>query len=421
MSTALSLLLLVVSSSPHQDLPTVRGVDLNKVPVVADKLKLDDLYVDATDGSGKRARREDVFQMPLFPRQEDSAFLRYRAGADRFYIDYRSDRRNPATEQTFGPIPGNPFAVLGLEQAMMDKAKKDYAPDVYQQIGLMLRTREDGLTRRAFRLLYRLTELDVEGYVLESHTKAIGRIVTKYEKTLQQHVRENQWVRFQEKLVAAEKRLLELIAVIPDEKYTRVAAAEPEVPPHLDDKTWGPTVKGLRMGVVPVKAEANAQYGQTIPLLLVIENNSSAPIRFSVSDVAQTAEATVRLTNREQVKTAGRTWFSGMSPIRRFHLEPNERVVISQVGICAVERQQDARGQFGVTTVVHAPKFRNQVFLAKYALRIGQNIAWGRGPDGVMRRTSPARDEFVGALSTEFTAVAFSKPDDKTEKSEDKP
>ncbi|MFK7819774.1 MAG: hypothetical protein AB8G99_13725 [Planctomycetaceae bacterium] len=407
---AIATMLLVVPFD--SDLPTIRGIDLNRVPVTHQS-KVPEFFEPSPDSRGRKKWRKTVFKMPLLPRQDDSAFLYFPAGTERFYINYRSNRRDPKTEKLFGPIEGHPFKVLKLEADMIKRIKDGNAYDVPNRLSLMLRTGDPSLARRAFLVLFRMTELDVEGHTLENNHNEVTRIVTKYRDHLNKHTKPEQFARFESKLARVAQRIESLIAEIPDSEYQRAKDVKPPLPKTIADAVWGEVVDGLRMAAVPVEL-ATTEVEQVVYIYLVIENAGQKPIRLATHDVVQNVQTHVRLPNKKPAPVNG-VFYSGVSPIVRFHLGPGERVVIGKVGLTAAEDRTRLKTQYGVSPVVHKFDGDELKLTANYTLLVGYGSAWSRGGDGIMRRTLPAKGEYKGKLVTADVEVMFrKKADEKT-------
>ena len=186
--------------------PVVRGVQLRQI--VENPQANDDLYQANQDGKRVRRGREQVFQMQLIARdQPDSAWLRYPPQSGRFYIDYRPNRKDSRSGKLYGPIEGDPFELMNLDQEMLEKARSDKPKsDLYYRMKLMLRTNDPGLSRRAFRLMYRMLDKDVDGYLLEQNLKQVLPMRKEFEETLAAHIRGPLMEGFAQRLEAAEEK-----------------------------------------------------------------------------------------------------------------------------------------------------------------------------------------------------------------------
>ena len=404
MSALLLTLAFCGVADSEDDLPTIRGIDLNQHPIV-DENKVAEFFETTSDASGTQRRvwRKTVFKMPLISGREQSAWLYYPAGTEHFYIRYRSSGNGAKTTRLFGPIDGEPFAMLKLEPEMIEKIKSGEGHDVPYRLKLMLKTEDQSLVRRAFRVLYRMTERNIEGYELEDNVKQVQRISTDYRKQLESHIRAEQLKRLDEKLAVAQAKIDSLVKEFPTEDYKRAKNVEPVVPATIDKSWWGEPVDGLRMALVPHES-ASSDYGKAIWVLVIVENTVKTPIKLSVSDVTQSVQLQALLPNKKSVRPNS-VWHSGIAPIERFLIPPGERMVLGKFGLTAAEDR--AAAEFGVSVVTEKPIDGKLPLDLTCTLPIGYGSAWSRDADNIMRRVSPAKGEYVGLLTTGKLKLTF--------------
>ena len=406
----MSLLFVACLTAVFDDeLPTIRGVDLNQFPTVEEKSVAEFFEMVPTgQGKQKRAWRKSVLKLPVTIEKPQSAWIYFPTGSEHFYLRYRSNSRDPKTEQLFGPIEGDPFNKLKLEAELIEKLKSGDAHNIDYFLKRMLRTEDKSLARRAFRILYRMTERNVEGYGLEENIGNVNRISSEFRKTLEKHCRPEQLKKFDEKIVSAQKKIDSLVKEFPDSEYTLAKDVEPVVPDEIPATAWGKSISGLRMAIVP-KQDSDTNFGTANWLLLVVENTDKKPIRLSVSDVTQSAQLQVTLPNKKPTRPQS-TWFSGIAPIKRYLIHPGEKMVLGKLGLTArVDRAAGGGNEFGVSIVTHKPTGGVLELAVTCKLLVGYGSAWSRDPDNIMRRVSPAKGEFKGILETGSLNLSFTQ------------
>lgn len=373
--------------------PIVRGLDLSSVPWTKSATELPDLYERDPDRPGKRRlRKNDIFPMPLLKSDAPSAWLKYPTSRGRFYVEYRDDRSKPETERVFGPIEGDPFEIFKLEEHISERLQSSgYAYDELYRIRLMLRTRHVKLVDRAFRLMNTALTGKAPLRVRVSHMDSIERNLTTYADVFAELELQSQVTKLKRSIIATKGELDRRTVRIPDEKYSRPEDLQSGELKPIPPRYWGKRVAGLRAAAVP--ATKSGKMGQQIELELVVRNFSDHEIRFSVADVQQSANAAAKGADGKKLQTR-KVYRTGFSPLQRFALKPGERIVLAKPSIRFAKDTGDTKPIFGCTSIVTRP----ETIKVQYSFSLGWNTSWSRGEDGVMRRVSPGRGEWVGSL-----------------------
>jgi len=388
--------------------PIVMGLDLSDAPSNRRARDLTDLYEQSPDQPGKWRSRRDIFPMPLTKDRTKSIWLKYPVALRRYYIQYRSDRSRPETERTYGPFDGDPFEQFKLEQMMTTRLQGSYSPDDIFRVKLMLRTDDETMARRAARLMLATLTAETSARKKRLYLHSLHEILDDYAATFEKHGMKQEVREVSRRLAALESEIEALTADIPDAQYSTADLIKEKLPEEIPPAAWGESHEGLRMAAVP--DPDSGKLGEVIPFKLIVGNASDGTIKFSALDLRQSSRADVRRTNGDQVET-NTTWFSGVSPIMRYLLKPGERIVVAEPSVMVVEKGEAKSCGPGCTRVVISgeKKLRNHVYVVRYSARLGGNESWSRGDDGIMRRVSPAKGEWVGTLTSGPMAIAASR------------
>ena len=328
----------------------------------------------------------------------EKAWLEFPVFRGRFYVVYRPDRDKPQAERTYGPFQGDPFERLKLEDAMTQRLQKGpYAADDVYRIRLMLRTKDAGLARRAVRLMEATLKADVPLYQKENYLHPLGEILQQHAAALMKHGLEQETARITDGLAALDAEIERLTAEIPAAQYDRTGPIA--VPEAIPPEAWGTPVNGLRVAAVP--ETTTARLGVATAFHLVVENVSDHDIKFSGSDLLQSAHAEVTGRNGQRIDTRT-TFYTGLSPIKRYWLEAGKRMVLASPSLAFVEKTQDAKDALGCTKALAPPG----AYTVRYTFGLGLGSSWTRGDGGVMRRISPAKGEWRGVLVSGAVEIA---------------
>ena len=146
-----------------------------------------------------------------------------------------------------------------------------------------------------------------------------------------------------------------------------------------------------------------AKLGEAIAFSLVVENTSDHDIKFSASDLLQSATAELIGPDDKPINVQ-RIWFSGFSPISRWWLKSKERVVIARPSFQFLAEG----GALGEHIAGQSHAFvKAGEYRLHYSVGLGQGAAWFRQDDGVMRRVMPAKGEWTGQLVSQFATIAI--------------
>lgn len=298
----------------------VRGVDFSKVKVHGhdeESLRqLPDLHVPDPKNPGALKSPKNVFPMPL----GEHTWLMFPAGSGRFYIEHRPDG-TPQSELIYGPIDGDPFEVLKLDDLFRERLKPGANEgDPRYRLTLMLHTGDPQLIRRAWRLVEpelapqstddekgppdgepaaRYSDRDEwRGNRLES-LERVREALRDEAETFRKPELSDVATQIRETVAAVEAVIDAINDSVPDESYQSATYLQPKIQAKLPDALWGKPVSGLRLGLVPTNsgpagadwntlpADAGlptliiARPGEPLHYLLMVENVSDQEIKFS--------------------------------------------------------------------------------------------------------------------------------------------
>lgn len=367
----------------------IHGVKFSEARVAKDLKDLPDLYEPDKDQPTRWAQRKEVFDMPL----ADNIWLKFPASKGRFYIQYRDDRNKPETERTYGPIEGDPFVKMQLEEKMLERLKKDYAPDDYYRMRLMVRTQEKGLIERALRLVIGSCEGDGEISMRESMLPALKEVLEQGAAGFKEYGLEQQVEVAKKRIAAIEAKIADLTVTLPDEEYQPGEAADSLVAKSIPAEAWTKPNQGLAIAVIPTATEV--AIGDSIGIQVIAKNMTEKPIKFGSHDLTQGVRPRLKDAAGKDVAVRS-SFFTGLSPIHRHILKPGEVLILVVPTVKFVSKGTAAEAGFGDSVAPVEPgKYQVQ-----FEFHLPGGGSWSRGTDGVMRKTLPAKGEWSGVLSS---------------------
>jgi hypothetical protein len=385
----------------------VMGLDLSNANFVRSEKDAPDIY----EKSGKQ--RTDVFIMSLEtiepataaaqprPPSGESIWLKYATSVNRFYIEYRSDRSKPETERIYGPFAGDPFERFRLEPVIAARLRAGYSPNDLLSIGRMLKTQNATLSKRAMRLSQAAIECR-DWAIVENVIREIRQRLDDNAATIDKLDLQAEKLALEQNISAAEAELEKLVVEIPEAQYPRPADSKNKLPAAIPQEAWGKAVDGLRAAAVP--KQNSMTLSTDLPLTLVVENTSDHDIKFSFSDVIQSARVEVQ-SSQNQPLQADTSWFSGWAAVERVLLKPGESVALARVSVKVVSQRPGGDiGAIGRSLVIddHRGAAASAAYQVRYTVPLATGSSWHRGEDGVMRRISPAKGEWKGTLTSGF-------------------
>lgn len=378
--------------------PTVLGVDLSKLPVARRPAELPDLYKPAEGQSGRWTSRDGIYTHRLSIAEPAEAWVKYVAARNRYYIEYRPDADKPETERTYGPVEGDPFRRLKLEEQLIEELTgEENASASISPVARMFRTNDIDMSARAIRMLTSLLEQAPSNMAKENYARQVEATLEKNEPLIRRQGLAMNATQLREQLEKVNKEVEALTVAFPAEDYTTAAGAEVKPPMTIPRRAWGETVRGLRMAILT--STATARRGESIEVSLVIENRSDHDIKFPIVAANQDPVAEVRTAKGEEVRTS-KVWYSGWPLTQRYLLKPDERVVVSMLTMTIVGKEGARGGGIGETKIVDEADSEARTFLVHYKAGLGTGSAWARSEDGVMRRITPAKGEWSGWLES---------------------
>jgi len=267
----------------------------------------------------------------------------------------------------------------------------------------MLKTQDATLSNRALRLAGAAIEC-TDSPIVENVIREIRQILKVNSATIDKLNLQAEKLTLEQHIAAAQAELEKLVAEIPDAQYASPADSKKELPAAIPQEAWGKAVDGLRAAAIP--KQNSVALGTDLPLTLVVENVSDHDIKFSCSDVIQSARVEV-LNSRNQPLPADTSWFSGWPVLEHMQLKPGESVALARVSIKVVSQRPGGDiGAIGRSLIVDANRdAAASEYRIRYNVPLATGSSWSRGEDGVMRRISPAKGEWNGTLTSEFVSV----------------
>src|SRR5262249_1118731 len=235
--------------------------------------------------------------MPL----AEHTWLKFPTRSGHFYIEHRPDG-TWQNEQLFGPIAGDPFERLKLEELLREQLRSPMtAGDPTYRLRLMFRTAAPGLVRRAWRLIEPKLgrqlpgrdeglweRIELLGVVREALRDEAAAFRAPELRELAEPMRTV--------MPDTEAAIDELNDSLPDSSYESVTYLQPKLALKIPDALWGKPLDGLRLALVPrewapgtdwnelpldakVPTSVSVQPGDELRYQIVVENVSHDEIK----------------------------------------------------------------------------------------------------------------------------------------------
>jgi beta-lactamase regulating signal transducer with metallopeptidase domain len=405
----------------------VRGLDLSKVAVRGYKeayRSTPDLYVPDPANPESWHYPKNVFQMPL----AEHTWLKYPAGSGHFYIEHRHDG-TPKSEQLYGPIDGDPFEILKLEELFRERLKPGAnAGDPHYRLRLMFRTGDPGLIRRAARLiepelargfsrneegLYRRLEL------LESVREALREEAVAFRRPELKAVA----AQLYERVAAAETVIDQLNDAVADAEYQSATYLQRKIAAKIPDTLWGKPIDGLRLALVPrewspeidwnelpldtpLPASVTVQPARELQYQLVVENVCDHEIKLCGYFTGEEIERTLEVLDRNGKPVEVQNLHTTIPHFRSYwRLKPSERQLLSMPAVHVLPAGLDVPNQ----GVGYFLKPTPGAYTLCCSMRFGHL-------DNMRHRHVPGKSEWIGQLTTgaqKVTVVGSDQPKDE--------
>jgi hypothetical protein len=395
----------------------LRGIDLSKTPVrrmVEAQDKTPDLYVRDPENPGFWTQAKNVFEMPL----AEHTWLKYPTGSGHFYIEHRPDG-TWQNEQLYGPIAGDPFELLKLDDFLREKLKSG---DATHRLRLMFRTGDPGLVRRAWRLIEPMLGRELPG----RDEGLFGRI--ELLNVVRDALRDDAAALRDPALRVVVARMRKTVSeteetidarndALPDSSYQEVTYRQHKLALKIPEALWGKPLDGLRLALVPREWEPNrdwnelprdtrlppsvvVQSGATLEYQLVVENVSDHEIKMcgypNGEEIARMLEVIDKNGKRVEIRSIHTT-------IPAFHsywrLKAGERELLSLPAVHFTPPGPQKRDQGLGYFVTAAP--------GDYTLRCG---VWFGDLDNTRHRHVPGKSEWIGQLTTGTQKITVAGP-----------
>jgi beta-lactamase regulating signal transducer with metallopeptidase domain len=392
--------------------PVVMGIDLSQEPWVLHPKGAPDLY-EPSEPLGNYQLRKGVFEMQL----NDTSWLGYLVPAGKYFFEFRTDRVKPETERTYGPYVGDPFEKLPLEDFLAKQMQNSRSTaDAMYRVRLMLRLHDAKMTERAVRLVDAALSAKKDLPSREIELSQIRDLLKEFGDELNRHASATAIATINGKLDFFDAELERMSITVPDKEYQ---PADPVVAKQLaaiPNSAFGKSVDGLRAAAVP--EHESLAIGSGTKVKLVIENTTDHAIRFSCGDLLQECHATVTRTDGSNVEIRLSRYsqlearIPSIAPISRYVIQPHERWLASEPSLVFNEKASTWGAGSGVSeAIAGAGKYRltYTIYLGMESSHLGMGSTWSRGSDGEMHRTSPAKGEWKGSLTTGEVNLAVEK------------
>lgn len=385
----------------------VRGLDLSQVKVRGWEeahRATPDLYVADPESEWKFAK--NVFLMPL----SEYTWLYYPAGSGHFYILHRHEGV-PANEQLYGPIAGDPFDVLKLEDLLREQLKPDAKKgDPSYRLRLMFANGEPSIVRRAWRMIEPMIapKFDDNTQVFYERLELFGGVraaLLDHAEAFRKPELKDVATAARQRVEAVEAELDAINDAVADESYQSATYLQPKLAVKIPDSLWGKPLDGLRLALVPhdpanefkwgelgpgvPPTSVTVQAGSELNYQLLVENVSDHEIKLcgfpggeERSRTPIIRDSAGKLVHFQHLHTTTLSWHS------YWRLKPGERYLLSLPAFHIVRPDAETRNGRGYS-VQTAP--------GEYTLQCSYNF--GRH-DNNRHRHVPGKTEWIGRLTT---------------------
>lgn len=403
----------------------VRGLDLSAVAVrnyESAYRSLPDLYGPYSEKPWSGSYAKNVFQMPL----AEHTWLKYPAGSGHFYIQHRHNG-TPESEQIYGPIEGDPFDMLKLEELLREQMKPGATSgDPRYRLRLMFRNGEPGLVRRAWRMIepelaLKFTHRDETFYPRFELFEGVRDALRNQAEAFRNPELKDIIAQARQRVEAAEAEFDELNGfgndAGDDDGYQSVTYLQPKIAAKIPDALWGKPLDGLRLGLTPrhwspgtdwnelpadteLPTSITLEPGQEQGYQLVVENVSDHDIKLCGYFLGEERHRMLEVLDRDGklVESQGLHTLTPSFP-SCWRLKPGERHLLSMpsVHFMPAESNDSERGLgYFVKT---AP--------GEYTLRCSYRFGLY---DNSRHRYNPANGVWVGPLTTGSQRITFMDP-----------
>ncbi|HTN03569.1 MAG TPA: hypothetical protein VL132_16885, partial [Planctomycetaceae bacterium] len=410
----------------------VRGLDLSRAAVrhysevtrLSPEQQTPELQVPGSDPAEPWRRPKNVFLMPL----AENIWLKYPTGSGHFYINHRPDG-TWQHERMYGPIEGDPFELLKLEDLFREQLKPGATGgDPRYRLTLMFRTGEPELIRRAWRLIepeltvettgpaagdpvagsaVRYTEQDPWRF---ARIESLGRVreaLRDEAKAFRRPELTDVAARMREIVAAAEAAIDATNDAVADSAYESVAYLQPGLKAKIPEALWGPPLDGLRLGLVPsdgidwskwqqlptdkpLPTHITALPGDELQYLVVVENVSDREIKLSGYVVGQEMARRLEILDQHGRAVDIENVHASTLHIRSYwRLKPGERQLLTMPAVNLTSAPVDpAKRRLGYSV---------KAVPGDHTLRC--TIRFGN-LDNERHRYVPGKSEWIGELST---------------------
>jgi hypothetical protein len=348
--------------------------------------------------------------------------LKYPAGSGHFYIEHRPDG-TPQNERLYGPIEGDPFVLLKLDDLFREQLGPGAASgDPRYRLRLMFATGEPGLIRRAARLiepeLARKWSRDDVGLFRRIGSLEIVRAALRDEAAALGHVELHDVAsQLRRQVAAAEAAIDQLNDSVPDDEYQSATYLQPKIAAKIPDALWGRPVDGLRLALVPrdwtpgmdwnelppdtpLPTSVALEPGRELQYQLVVENVSDREIKSCGYIIGEEIDRTLEILDVDGNQVEIGQLHTTIPHFRSFwRLKPGERQLLSMPAVHFDPLQDDAAKQGLGYFVKTAP--------GDYTLRCG--IRFGQY-DNTRHRHDPGQSEWIGQLTSGTQKITVANP-----------
>jgi beta-lactamase regulating signal transducer with metallopeptidase domain len=403
----------------------VRGLDLSKVAVQGSEAAYQSMpEVFVPDRANPRSwnYRTNVFLMPL----DENTWLQYPAGSGHFYITLRHEGR-PDSEQTYGPIAGDPFEVLKLEELLRERLKPGSTSDnARYRLRLMFRTGEPGLVRRVWQMIepelaFKFTAHDENFYQRFELFEGVRDALRDRAEAFRNPELKDVVAQATQRVKAAEAEFDELNGFGDEagagDGYESATYLQPKIAAKIPEALWGKPLDGLRLALVPRQSTPATDWNelprgtalatsitvearQELNYQLVVENVSDHEIKLCGYALGEEVHRTLEvLDSKGKPADIQGIHTSIMSIPSYWRLKPGERYLLSMPAVHFMPPKSDSPSQGMGYFVKNAA--------GEYTLRC--SYVFGLY-DNTRHRHIPKKGIWVGQLTTGSQLITVADP-----------
>lgn len=376
-----------------QDAPTIVGVPLADVPSTLDSRFLPDLRLPDPDNIGNFVRVDGVLVMPIYD-SEPEAILHYPCRRGRFYIALREPGNQ---ERYYGPIEGDPFVRLNLEEAMRTRLRSAYTypNDALRRLCQLIACGDDKLRTLGFSMVKELP-VPKQRHLLRSLEETLDEAVPEVRDATVRGLGEEARERVAELTATAVADWNARRVLLPDEEYQ--AGNDGDAPAEI---VWGEADEesGLQVGFGLATANGDDpvglnplpwKFGESMVLTVWVRQLGHQTTKFTSSSRTDEGLTVWFVDEQGEQHQQPLVFFTGWLVPERYRLSPGQWRQLKSLELRPYADQPADQKQRSRGLVVEP---------GEYALLVELRIAGFESGDGAGAVTVPAQGEWTGMLT----------------------